>query len=50
MYEMNLILVSIHLVQGGAEETHVFHIKITLLILKIDIFHDTKKEGILMHF
>jgi hypothetical protein len=31
-------------IQSGAEETHVFHIRITLLVLKIRHFDYTKKE------
>jgi len=36
--------------QEGAEETHVFHIRITLFIFNIKKFQLHKKEGILMHF
>ena len=37
-------------IQDGAEETHVFHVRITLFIFNIKSFNYAKKEGILMHF
>jgi hypothetical protein len=33
------------IIQGGAEETHVFHIRIILFIFNIKSFNSTKKKA-----
>ena len=37
-------------IQGGAEETHAFHIRITLFIFNIKNFNYTKKKKVFSAF